>query len=726
MSRFTCASLAFLACSALVSAQTATDPNEGLSLQVVPSTPGAYSVNWFGRGGRTYFLERSTDLTAPWEYFPIIETGANAPVGYGFTTDSPRVFVRLRYVDDVYANPYLVDSDGDGVINQIEFAYEIDPFDSDTDDDLIPDKWEIDHGSDPAKASVAFDTTADSDLDGLADAWEMEHFGSLAQGYFDDYDLDGVPNGEAQWSGEDPKRSYVAKDATVPSWLEAPIPVVSGETASGFTLTWPAALDDRAGRINYILYRNNQALGAASEELSRWISTEGLAGWQRWYVRPVDAAGNIGPASGILEREVLKLGETPFAAVSRHASGEFTSWGNARQDDTGRFRYFRTVSETKTWTHHHTTTFYDYDGVAYGNNHHSSVGGFTISRSTARDGGESVSAEGEYDSEWGSSYRSNLGQEGTDMVAHGEWAPDGRLSAVVKTFRVLNGERTLQSEEPLTTAPLIIEATTQVSASPEEIRYELPENTRTVGEPGPNASVSVTTQSATRVISYSDELTDSQMKEFARQDMPALDEQPWTAGVFCASREWSSGTLRLTEGEYRIHLENTETGRRYPMRWLEVFYPDEEAEDSIPQALVGHTATLVGNGGTVESDTYPLTAPDEPGLLCLKPVKLALGAPEAVAVNDDFDERLPDASEAWVSDRENGRGLGHRRSGAAIGRLPDLARSGGRQSSPVRCRGGGAYPAACARAARERRGRHVSRVGLVADRGWGRIARHDP
>ena len=74
----TALALAALAHSAF--AQSAADPNEGLALQVVPAMPGGFSIHFFGKGGRTYFLQRSTDLTAPWEYFPIIETGADSPV----------------------------------------------------------------------------------------------------------------------------------------------------------------------------------------------------------------------------------------------------------------------------------------------------------------------------------------------------------------------------------------------------------------------------------------------------------------------------------------------------------------------------------------------------------------------------------------------------------------------------------------------------------------------
>lgn len=173
----TALALAALAHSAF--AQSAADPNEGLALQVVPAMPGGFSIHFFGKGGRTYFLQRSTDLTAQWEYFPIIETGADAPVAYGFTTDSPRIFVRLRIVEQTFADPYALDPDTDGLTNQEEFDARSDPFDSDTDDDLLPDKWEVDHALDPR----ASDAAGDADGDGRSNLQEYQ-LGSDPQDYY--------------------------------------------------------------------------------------------------------------------------------------------------------------------------------------------------------------------------------------------------------------------------------------------------------------------------------------------------------------------------------------------------------------------------------------------------------------------------------------------------------------------------------------------------------------
>ncbi|MEO0447921.1 MAG: hypothetical protein AAF191_17765, partial [Verrucomicrobiota bacterium] len=47
----------------------------------------------------------------------------------------------------------------------------------------------------------ADDDPIDTDLDGLPDQWETQHFGDLLRGADEDFDLDGVTNGE-EWAVE--------------------------------------------------------------------------------------------------------------------------------------------------------------------------------------------------------------------------------------------------------------------------------------------------------------------------------------------------------------------------------------------------------------------------------------------------------------------------------------------------------------------------------------------
>ena len=65
----------------------------------------------------------------------------------------------------------FVDSDGDGLSDDVESALGIDPLDFDSDDDGMPDGWEVWNALDPADAEDAYE---DSDCDGLTNLSEFE------------------------------------------------------------------------------------------------------------------------------------------------------------------------------------------------------------------------------------------------------------------------------------------------------------------------------------------------------------------------------------------------------------------------------------------------------------------------------------------------------------------------------------------------------------------------
>lgn len=186
-SRFTSTILLFAVLTPFASAQTgpSSDGGDGLTLNFLSESPRSFEAAWWGRTGRTYFLLHSSDLVT-WEYFPTIETGQNATIRYGFASDAPRIFLRIRYEDEVYANPYALDSDGDGLTNQQELDLNLktDLFNADTDGDGLLDKWEITHGFDPLDPS----TGADSDGDKLPDVWEIVHFSNLSRDGSGHYD----------------------------------------------------------------------------------------------------------------------------------------------------------------------------------------------------------------------------------------------------------------------------------------------------------------------------------------------------------------------------------------------------------------------------------------------------------------------------------------------------------------------------------------------------------
>lgn len=128
-------------------AQSSADLNEGSVL--TKGNPG-WDFDWWGRLGRTYFVQTSEDLVE-WEYMPFIEAGASDVLGWAFNSTADRFFVRLKYTDVPVADVDTADFDFDGVGNADELAQTSDPF-----------------------------TWADSDADGLPDDWEMFWWGNLA------------------------------------------------------------------------------------------------------------------------------------------------------------------------------------------------------------------------------------------------------------------------------------------------------------------------------------------------------------------------------------------------------------------------------------------------------------------------------------------------------------------------------------------------------------------
>ncbi len=105
--------------------QTSADPNEGSQLSRDPAT-GAYTFSWWGRAGRTYFLQQS-DALLNWSYLPVIESGADQPIRWGFASSAPQAFLRLRYTDIVTSDPFNDDFNNDGLSNWQNLTQGSDP-----------------------------------------------------------------------------------------------------------------------------------------------------------------------------------------------------------------------------------------------------------------------------------------------------------------------------------------------------------------------------------------------------------------------------------------------------------------------------------------------------------------------------------------------------------------------------------------------------------------------
>jgi hypothetical protein len=125
MQRWICAAFAALLLAAHASAQSAGQPNEGLTIAAAGG--GAFTLSWWGKAGRTYFLLHSSDLYS-WSYFPVIESGSEAIIQWGSSASSPNFFVRLQYTDIPTSNPATDDFNGDGVSNLTEIQNNMSPF----------------------------------------------------------------------------------------------------------------------------------------------------------------------------------------------------------------------------------------------------------------------------------------------------------------------------------------------------------------------------------------------------------------------------------------------------------------------------------------------------------------------------------------------------------------------------------------------------------------------
>lgn len=100
-------------------------PNEGAKLEHDPAND-LWRFNWWGRDGRTYFIQHSEDLV-DWLWAPVIVPGDDSVKEWLFTSTADRFFLRLRHLAANGQDPFLRDSDGDGFSDWEELQWGGDP-----------------------------------------------------------------------------------------------------------------------------------------------------------------------------------------------------------------------------------------------------------------------------------------------------------------------------------------------------------------------------------------------------------------------------------------------------------------------------------------------------------------------------------------------------------------------------------------------------------------------
>jgi hypothetical protein len=88
------------------------------------------------------------------------------------------------------------DPDRDNLVNSAEFAAHTNPNNFDTDGDGLNDGFEVQKGLNPLSSPGQSEADVDTDGDGLSDPLEYLFFGDLSQTSTNDFDGDGLSNGE--------------------------------------------------------------------------------------------------------------------------------------------------------------------------------------------------------------------------------------------------------------------------------------------------------------------------------------------------------------------------------------------------------------------------------------------------------------------------------------------------------------------------------------------------
>lgn len=171
------------------------------------NVPNSTSMTWLGVAGRVYFVQCSPDMEH-WDYTPIVSLGAGVPIPWYFSTAAAagvRTYLRVKYTNDTnYTADVTGDIDGDGLTNGAEvITHHTDPFAVDSDNDGMPDDWEVQYALNP----IDNDAATDADGDTLSN--------------FQEYQLGTKPNGPGSTDSDSDGLSDQAD--TAPAMFDMPI-----------------------------------------------------------------------------------------------------------------------------------------------------------------------------------------------------------------------------------------------------------------------------------------------------------------------------------------------------------------------------------------------------------------------------------------------------------------------------------------------------------------------
>lgn len=136
-------SLLLLPLPSIVAQPTTGSLNSGLRIHETGTGPGDFAAEWFGVDGYYYFPQQSMDLVN-WSWVGNYGAGNDNVLGFSFSTNADRLFLRLRYSDDPNSDLLSADFSGTRLSNWDTIQLGYDPFLwEDTLENGLPDVWEI-------------------------------------------------------------------------------------------------------------------------------------------------------------------------------------------------------------------------------------------------------------------------------------------------------------------------------------------------------------------------------------------------------------------------------------------------------------------------------------------------------------------------------------------------------------------------------------------------------